>query len=429
LGHADFIPVIERAGRLARRLKDGDLMADAALATIFPGGFFTAAGRTVPGLIELCEDAIELLDDGDPRMPRIMATLVAHLTFDPDRERRLDLVGRAHRLASDIGDPELIGTVLSAEFIALWDPTTYARRVEIAEAVSRMARASGDGDLEFLGGLFSAFCAAERGDAGGARERMRQLEPTVESSRNFYFRFLVDRLSVTLDILSDKPGMQVEIDALAARYADTHADTAGTWAVQTGTLAFQSGRLGTMVDPIREMVSGSTLSANWTAAYGLALLANGDLDAAAAVLDGCPPAPLDYVWITTKQVLAELAAGLGRVEMCDRLLSELMPFRGQLGITSSGAACYGLVSRTLGLLALAARRPELAIELLDEAVAHADAIVAPFEATSTRRLLAEALLATGQRGDEVDSIVAAAGVLAAEHGFTEEQRHLAALVA
>ncbi|CAM9819155.1 unnamed protein product, partial [Phaeothamnion confervicola] len=144
LGHADFLPMIERAGRLARKLRDVELMADAALATIFPGGFFTAAGRTEPGLIELCEDAVEWLDDADPRKVRIMATLAAHLTFDPDRQRRVDLIARALDLARTNGDPELIGAVLSAEFISLWDPTTAARRMEIGQQISRMARASGD---------------------------------------------------------------------------------------------------------------------------------------------------------------------------------------------------------------------------------------------------------------------------------------------
>ena len=43
----------------ARKLRDPDLMADAALASIFPGSFFTTAGRTETGLVELCEDALD----------------------------------------------------------------------------------------------------------------------------------------------------------------------------------------------------------------------------------------------------------------------------------------------------------------------------------------------------------------------------------
>jgi hypothetical protein len=337
------------------------------------------------------------------------------------------MIERANALAQGHGDPELIGSALSAEFISLWDPTTHVRRVEIAQQVGRMARASGDVDLEFLGGFFSAFCAAERGDVAVARERLQQLDGIIETSRNFYFRFLVERLTVSLDVLTGRPNVQTAIDDLAVRYANSHADTAGTWSVQTGTFALQAGRLGTLADTLQSMVAESTVPSNWVAAHGLALLANGDRAAAADVLESCPPPPMDYLWLSTQQATAELAVGLGRVERCERLLFELTPFRGRLGITSSGAACYGLVSRTLGQLALGVGNAALAIELLDEAVAQADAIGAQFEATSARRHLAQALVAGGERLDEVEEILAEATALATEHGFAAELRELALL--
>ena len=390
MGAADFLPLAQRAGRLARKLKDVELMADSALATIFPGGFFVVAGVTEPGLVELCEDAIDLLDDTDPRKVRIMATLATHLTFDQQRQRRVDLLSSALELARSNGDPELIGVVLCAEFIALWDPTTATRRSEIGQQVSRMARASGDNDLEFLGGFFSAICTAERGDVADARRRLQQLTDVIAASRNFYFQFLVDRFEVSLNLLAGQPDVQKQIDRLAATYADTHADTAGTWALQTGVLALQEGRLGDLADYLREMMSASKIPASWTAAYGLALLFNGDAEAAGKVLDTFPPQPLDYLWLSTQQAISDLAIGLGRADRCAQLFDGLLPFRGQLGIVSSGSACSGLVSRTLGQLALASNRPALAIELLTEALAHAEAIGAPYEIATTRNALATA---------------------------------------
>lgn len=291
-----------------------------------------------------------------------------------------------------------------------------------------MARASGDVDLEFLGGFFSPFCAAERGDVAVARERLQQLDGPIEASRNFYFRFLVERLTVSLDVLTGRPDMQSAFDALAGRYADRHADTDGTWSVQIGILALQQGRLGTLAGALRTMVESSTVPSNWTAAYGLALLANGDRAGATTVLETFSQPPMDYLWLSTMQSLAELAAGLGRADACEQIVSLLSPFRGWLGVTSSGAACYGLVSRTLGQVALVARQVDLAIELLDEAVAQADVIGAPFEATAARRHLAVALLAAGRRLDEVEQLVAAALALAVEHGFTGEQSELALVI-
>ena len=51
----------------------------------------------------------------------------------------------------------------------------------------------------------------------------------VATARNFYFGFLVERLSTSLDVLCGVPGAQTRVDALAAGYAGTHADTSGTF--------------------------------------------------------------------------------------------------------------------------------------------------------------------------------------------------------
>ena len=62
LGQPDYIVAIEEAGRLGRRLRDVDVVAEAALASIWPGNFFVTAGRTQPQLVELGEDALALVD-------------------------------------------------------------------------------------------------------------------------------------------------------------------------------------------------------------------------------------------------------------------------------------------------------------------------------------------------------------------------------
>ena len=182
--------------------------------------------------------------------------------------------------------------------------------------------------------------------------------------------------------------MQAQIDALAAKYADRHADTDGTWALQSGVLALQEGRLGGLLEPLRSTMQSSTVPSAWTAAFGLALLGNGEIGAANDVLDSCAAPSLDYLWLSAKLSTAELAVGLGRTDHCARLLHELMPFRGQVGLIASGSGCYGLVSRSLGQLAFALEDTELAIELLSEATAQAEKIGAPYEAATARSFLA-----------------------------------------
>ncbi|MDP2291022.1 MAG: AAA family ATPase [Actinomycetota bacterium] len=424
LGMPDYLPAVIEAGRLARRLRDADLIADAALASIWPGTFFITAGVTDAGLVELTEDALESIADDDPRRARLLATLASHLTFHADRGRRAAVIDAAHTHARGDGDPALTGTVLVAEYLALWDPTTFDRRGEIAKELARAARASGDAELAFFAGFFAAIGAVERGDVVAARRHLAGLDEPVRLARNFYLGFLAERLSTSLDILCGRADVQVAIDALAERYAGTHADTVGTWSVQTGGVAWQRGGLGALVPTVRELIGQGSVS-NWLAAYGLAMFHAGDRDGAMTVLDGFVEPTLDYFWLTTMQAYAELAVALDRRDMASQLFASLMPHRGQLGVTASGSLCLGLVSTSLGELALATGDHLLAHELLVEARQAADAMGAPFEATKTRRLLAAALDAAGET--EAAAVARAEALaLADRHGFDGERRHLEA---
>jgi class 3 adenylate cyclase/tetratricopeptide (TPR) repeat protein len=427
LGETDYLDDIGEAARLGRRMRDADILAEAAVATVWPGNFFQTAGRVDTPLVEVCEDALGLMGDEDPRRARVLATLAAHLTFDGDLAHRRRLLTEADDLARRTGEPELVGGVLLAEYLSLWNPTTVARRAEIAKEVDRLARASGDPDLEFFGGFFTAIGATEQGDLATARTVLAGLGEAVTATQNAYYGFLAERLDVSLDVFTSRPEAQVRIDELAQRYESHHADTTGTWSIQTGSLALHAGTLGELVPTVETLVQSSDIGANWTAAHGFTLLLAGDRSAAAAVLDAYEDPPLDYLWITTLQTTAEVAVGLGRRDLATRLFEQLLPHRGQVGITASGSLLFGQVSLSLGQLALSTGELDTALELLDESVDRAAAMGAPFETVKARRLLGTCLRAMG-RAEEATPVLDAAAQAARAHGFAGELRALDDLV-
>lgn len=426
LGQLDYRAAVEEAGRLARRLRDADLLAEAAIASIWPGNFFVRAAEVEHGLVAICEDALSVLPPEDPRRVRVLAVLAAHLAFDPDRERRVRLVAEGQAVARQLGDPELIGTVLVAEYLSLWDPTTIARRAEIAQEIGRLARASGDVDLEFFAGFLAAICATERGDLAEAGRRIDGLAETVTASQNTYFGFLVARLRTSLDLYTGQPDMQARIDALAEAYAGFHADTSGTWAVQTGYLALSRGTFATVAPALEVLLEESSIQ-NWTIAYGLALFEGGDRAGGEAILDAFTEPRPDYFWLTTMQLAADLTAGLGRRDVAERLFVALRPYRSYLAFTASGSVVSGLVATTLGELALVVDDHEGAVDHLTEAVDRAETMGAPYETVKAKRLLATALLALGDPDGRAAELIEAATAMADERGFGSEQRHLADL--
>ena len=427
---ADCIDAIEEAGRLGRRMGDVDLVADAAVASSWPGTYFVPAGETQTSLVELCEDALTLLEPTDPRRAMVLSAMAAHLTYDDDRGRRVRLLQEADDIARAVGDPALIGGVLVAEHRALWDPTTFERRAEITREVGRMARASGEGDLQFFSGFLAGYGAAERGDVAEARRRLEGLEDTVRASQNMYFAFMVERLLVSLDLLVGRPDVQTSIDALAARFADAQADTEGTWSVQTGVLAFHRGNLGDLAPALGRMLHESMIASRWLPPCGMALLGAGDREGATGVLERLEqlePPPLDYFWLTHVQGWAELASALERADVAARLYEMLLPHRRLLGIAASGSVCLGLVSVSLGQLAVTVGDHQSAIALLEEGMAQAGAMGAVFEAVKGRRLLATSLLAVGGRAEDVAAMLELAAEAAEGHGFEDERGRIEAL--
>jgi hypothetical protein len=427
VGDSGYYPAVEEASRIGRRLGDVDLVAGAAVASIWPGTFFWVAGRIERPLVDMCEAALELVTVEDPRRARILATMVGHLTFDGDRQRKQDLIAEAMTLARAIGDPELIGTVLTAEYLATWDPTTTERRHEIGRELARMARASGDLDHGCFAGLALAIAATERCDLVSAQTELMAMEVETDRSAYFYWRFLAERFRVSLDAYQCRPDVQTSIDDLAQRYADTHADTVGTWAVQSVGVARQQGRLGTMAEAMRGALEQSAVRPNWFGVYGSALAASGDMEGAHAVLDEFEMPPMNYFWLSTMQTAAELAIRLEREVECRRFYDLLAPYRGQLGIVASGSMIMCLVSMTLGHLAVICERHDEAIDLLTETMHRADEIGAPFDAVQSRRLLAATLRSRGGDPDEIGALVSAATAMAERHGFAGELAELTSL--
>lgn len=387
LGDPAFTDVLRRGIGLAGAADDDLLVAHAAAMTTWPGAFFHVADRPDHDLIELCEAALARLAPDDPLRVRVLSALASHATFAYTYARRAEVIGEAGQLAEQIGDPLLVAAVLNSEFISHWEPATLDRREVIAGELLALAATTGDAETEFLGGFFAAYCTAERGDLSAAREQLAALGPVVRRARIAYFEFLADRLTLSIDIARGVSGVRERIDALARRHAHSHADTAGTWALQLGALAYQEETVGALGPMIDSMIEGPH-ARTWRAARALAELRAGDAEAATATLDEQGDVPRNYFWVTVLQTQAEVAAALGLTERCAELYAALEPYAGRVGITASGSLCFGLVSRSLGELAIALDRLDDADAHLADARLHAARIGWPFEAEIVERRLA-----------------------------------------
>lgn len=201
-------------------------------------------------------------------------------------------------------------------------------------------------------------------------------------------------MTVGLGIASGDDNMAQAVDALFEQAAPTQADAPGTWAAQLGGLAINDDRFGTMVDSLRGAAERSRGQGIWSYAYVVALLHAGDEDAARAAADGLRPPNLDFMWTVSMQFLAEIGYGLADVDISAQAYEALLPYRGRLGVIASGTLTYDFVSTSLGAAALGKGRAELAIPLLEEAVATAKRERLRYPELRSQRLLEVARAAT-----------------------------------
>ncbi|NOX30718.1 MAG: AAA family ATPase [Actinobacteria bacterium] len=422
LGDPEYTAAMIEAGRIGRRVDRADILAEAAIGSTRAGLWFPVSDSPNPDIVDLCEDALLDLAPDDPLRIRVLSTLAVTLAFDADRERRADLVGEAARLAREIGDRLLLGAVLVAEFLALWDPQAFERQHEIVDELKLLARRTADPELQFLAGFFDARLLLEAGSVKASKVALAGLVTPIAETRSSFFQFLVERMQVGIEILECEPTAEDSANELLERSARTALDSKGAWMAHMGTLARSAGTYGDFVpsyDMFVEKVPGQTV---WSYALARSLVAAGEDERASAILDDVPPARIDYLWISAMQMLAETAYALRRPELSKQAFDALLPHRGKLGVLASGTMTFELVTTSLGQAAAGSGDLATAEELFREAVTQADEIGAPYFSATSRSCLAAVLIARKDSSTavEIGNLFDQVDGLAKTHSFQEE---------
>ncbi len=422
-GDSEYLAAMQETGRLARSSGMGDVIAQVAINSTKPGTWFANANEPDQHLIGLCEDALEWPDLDPTLRCRVLSTLATNLAFDDDRIRRRAMVEEAVALARTVADPDLVASALIARHLAFWDPSTLDDRIEIINELDRLARRRDNPDHLFLAGFFRASMLIECGRIPEARVVLSNLDESIERTRNFWFRFLVDRMETALAVSSCQPHAKALVDKLFEESFETQADAAGTWGAQLGGLAIQTGTFGSMVDQLAAASERSRGQGVWSCGLAIARLDQGDIDGARDTLQGLKDAPLDFMWLVSQQMIAEAAYRLGDREASVAVLERLLPFDGRVGVIASGTLVFALVSTSIGEAAMGAGELGLAVTSLRSAVEQANLLELPFCEVRSRRRLLDALPRDEWGPDEWGTAME----LATAHGFPSEVAALVAL--
>jgi DNA-binding winged helix-turn-helix (wHTH) protein len=422
--------VAELAAASARKVGDGVLLAEAALASELTSAQWPAPSGRIASVVDvrharLLEEAMASLPPADgPLRARLLARLGWALYFHPDHgEERRRLSGEALAMARRLGDFATLFTALAERHFALMDPDHGAERLAVAQEMIWLAEAEGSRQALALAYGFRAWDTGETGAMRAADADMAISGALAAETRQpiLQYRHLIWRSMVAL--------LEGRWDDVARLCQEAHA-FGSSFDEDLATLDFGS-QLATMqvlrgagegwADQFREAVARYPSVPPLQAGLAYAEMMAGNLAAAhdaaeVCLAGGLEALPWDSTWLAVLGLLSMVYSETGDRDRMEQLHAALLPY-GHLNVLLgfNAIACFGLTTRSLGCLAAG-------LEQWDEANVHFDGAIAAARAMNARPWVAFICLdharALARRGRAADR-----GLLEARREEAERQAH------
>jgi DNA-binding winged helix-turn-helix (wHTH) protein/tetratricopeptide (TPR) repeat protein len=354
------------AARLARRLGAAEELADAALG-ISEGFFAIEAGNVDFFLIDLLEEAMDMLEGRDPaREARLLARLAMALHWS-DHERRVTLSRHAWEIAQQTKDEEVSLYVLHARWLAEWSRENFDERLSIAETLVERAERLKQPGLLLICRLFLLVSLLERGEIDAFDRQFALFRHLVLELRQphtlWYPPMLASMRALMEGRFSEAPKLISKLAAAAARVQDANA--LHSLMAHNLTLRFERGGLEGLVDGVRHATARYPSMAGWRAALAWILCRTGSLAEARIQFELIAARDFScvseqYDWPAAIALATEACWILGDAQRAGVLYELLAPLADRFLLIGLGVVNWGSAERSLGLLAMTMREFDVA---------------------------------------------------------------------
>ena len=417
----------EEAIEGARRLGDAELLARAALGYVTAlGGFLLYARFEVGGTgVGLLEEALAGLP---PEDSPLRAHLLAHLALEmwsgnEPVEQRVEVSGQAIEMARRLGHSEALVTALHARHWVLTTPGMAWDRLEHTGEMLRVAKETGNPEIEFLAHNARFHCFLELCDRRGMDAEAQAMTAIAERLRQPFHRWhtmCLGTLRATLDgNFTDAERLAGEALELGRLRQSEYATYVFRYA-QLLAIRWAEGRLDELWPEIADHAERFPWIPRWREAFAAAEL--GDEQAARRELGRHPLAelPRDGLWILHLCSLAEASVLVGDEERARDLYEQLLPHADDNAVSYTQQP-FGPVALRLGKLAALLGRRQEAERHFATALARCELLGA--RAIRARVLLehARALGSLGEPADagRIEAMLEEAAQICAEHGVPD----------
>jgi len=392
------------AAELSRRLGSSEQLANAALGfgeRAIRGG---EVNRQLVGLLREALDALPATDS--PLRARLRARLSLELTFSEEVELAEPTSREAVELARRLGDAASLGGALRARWMAVWGPDGLAERSALAEETLRLARVTGDQEMELAGRCRRATSSLQSGDIRAVEADIAAYARLADELRMPVHQWTATTMRAMWALLQ---GSLDKAETLAEQARSFQPDGPNAFFAYNDLLEmlrWDQGRLQELRRFWRDQVAQFPRFSYSRVWVSLTDIDVGEEDTARRFLqslaDELPTRPRDGLWPPAVAVAALVAARLHDPVAADRLYQALLPYRTHVivGIMPHPVVCFGSASFYLGVLATVTCRWAEARDHFEAAIAANDRLGAEPLLARTRYDYARMLLARGQAADQ-----------------------------
>jgi len=398
-----------QAAAIARKLRLRDntahvvsFLARAALGlgTVW---FVTGTGMADEPLVNLLEEAREALGEIEsPLHARVLARLAAELRWSAPPEQRAALSQQAIAMARRLGDEPTLVYTLSAWHWALWSADNVEERLTVTSEMISVAERGKNNTLALVGRTWRSLAWLELGKREQSDADIEIAFALAEKLRQPFYHWWATGQKTLRALLEGRleEAERCIYQQLQLGQQVQAPDTLQAFGVQMAILRNEQDCLQEMEAVFKEFVEQYPAIPAWRC--GLAGLYR-ELEQEDQVraeferiaVHNFTDLPQDQQWLTALMLLSDVCAFLRDTQRAARLYELLLPFANRIAIIGPGAACYGAVDRSLGLLAATLSWWDKAARHFEDALIHNERIRAMPFLVRTQHEYAQMLIARG----------------------------------
>jgi len=392
-----------RAAEISRRLGAPEQLARAALGF---GERQVEGGLVDRQLVALLQEALDGLGPQDsPLRARLLARLSLEFTFSDETDRSESLSREAVAMARRLADPAALRTALDTRWMAVWGPDGLEERTALAAEILRLARETGDREMELDGHAGRAASSLESGDIRAVLAEIAAHARLAEELPMAIHRWAAMTMRALRALLGGSFEEAERLADEAVSLQPRRPNVLFTHLVQVALLRWEQGRLEELRDELRGVVDQFPRAEFATAWLSLADAELGDSDGARrglrSLAEQLPQRPRNGIWLPAVALASVLSARLDEPEAAGGLYPVLAPYAGHIIAFTAPqpVVCLGSASFYLGLLATVTSRWAEAADHFEAAIRAHDRLGARPLLARTRYEYARVLLARGQAAD------------------------------